>query len=788
MPVKAGQIVIDISAGTGKFVQDMEVAKGKIREFGATGVSETKATRAAFKALEGDMFSNTKAAEVFAEKLLGVGNVAKYAFPVIGLAAFGGFVVETGTKVAEFFRGLAEAPEKIKMAFRGLTDPIRLTNDELAVSNDKLGNEIAKLEGRPQNNLKLALDEAKKSADELSDSIEKGFSALDKLLKEQSVSKWAQLFGKAGTSDLEGEHGLFRERVSGITDEGAAKIRGASSKLEADAARTEMNTRLMSEYGIEIGKVNDLLKEAERRQALHNNSAFAERDQAARIEALRGSERLLQAERDNISLRGDNIKLGGRKEELSAGAEGRKQAEETLVRLNRELVEAKAAQATAMGRIEIEEQAELERLQAANQLNETTMNLVHGIYDTKRLTEYRHEAEQFAEMQIQWAEKLRAVTQHTAEMYAPGIAVAVKNLEEGARAATKWAEQVNRISAQSGEATLRHNVSMAGINGNPNDPLGTLATQQAIQRADIQDRYEQKLAMSNKDLDRFTALQEKQLALQKLQYEWEEKTAELRHKNLDDFINEQRASAKTAGDILYEEGNSAVDRVSEQFGKLLTGQKTNFKDMFRGIFEDITKEATKSAIQKGIGKLGDLFGKKAAPLGKPDGTAENPFHVIVDDDKGSLKNPLEDFAPSLSPSAGDGSGLGELFGAFGALGGLFGAASGAAAGATEVVTSTITYMAGGGDVYPGNIYNVAEAGEGELITPKNASTITPISKLMNGAGGGGDQYTYNIDARAADLGAGNRVARAIEYAHNLAVSRGLKASVERAKRTPQRRG
>ena len=49
MPSKAGQIVIDISAGTSKFVVDLEAAKGKLREFGSTGVGEHKAVAAAMK-------------------------------------------------------------------------------------------------------------------------------------------------------------------------------------------------------------------------------------------------------------------------------------------------------------------------------------------------------------------------------------------------------------------------------------------------------------------------------------------------------------------------------------------------------------------------------------------------------------------------------------------------------------------------------------------------------------------------------------------------------------------
>ncbi len=70
-------------------------------------------------------------------------------------------------------------------------------------------------------------------------------------------------------------------------------------------------------------------------------------------------------------------------------------------------------------------------------------------------------------------------------------------------------------------------------------------------------------------------------------------------------------------------------------------------------------------------------------------------------------------------------------------------------------------MAGGGDADPGRVYGVAEAGEAELVIQKNSSA-TPLSKL-----GGGDVHNhYDIDARGADLGARNRIARALEATHS----------------------
>lgn len=258
--------------------------------------------------------------------------------------------------------------------------------------------------------------------------------------------------------------------------------------------------------------------------------------------------------------------------------------------------------------------------------------------------------------------------------------------------------------------------------------------------------------------------------------------------------------------------------------KLVTGQqkKTSWGKDLESTGRSMAQSSIKAIIQRGLGELGKKFGIKP-PAAKPDGTAAHPYHAVIDGDKSASGDSKDDTssgaggargvflglldkifghgqAPAATSGAGkpDGTqgnpfyvieesqrgssggslgGLGVLGGGY--LGGIFGAVEGGGAGAAESITSSISYMSSGGDADPGRVYGVAEAGEAELVSPKNSSRITPISKL-------GGNFTYHIDARNADLGAENRVARAVEAAHNSAVSKGVQASAERAKRTPQR--
>jgi hypothetical protein len=239
--------------------------------------------------------------------------------------------------------------------------------------------------------------------------------------------------------------------------------------------------------------------------------------------------------------------------------------------------------------------------------------------------------------------------------------------------------------------------------------------------------------------------------------------------------------SKDAGDVFYDSMHSALDRSSDEFAKLFTGQKTSFGKMFQSLGQEMVKESTKSLEQKGLGKLGTiLFPKKPKDIEahKPSGNPGDAVHVWVDNSG----------APADATPAGNFQNLAGVVGAgssglAGLLKGLFSSGSGSAAsgGLSEAVSSSITFMAGGGDAEPGNIYRVAEAGEGELITPRNASTITPLSKM---ADGGGD--TYHIDARGADLGAANRISRALESTHQSAVATAVRANAQRSWRVPQR--
>jgi hypothetical protein len=793
-----------------------------MHQFGAAGVSEHKAVSAAMKTLEGNFTSNKRAADAFIETIPGLGKVVQAAFPVVGALAFAGVIGDVAKKAFDFFKGMQEAPAKISSAFRSLSQSVHLSNDELLVSNDRLANDIAKLEGQRQNTLKLALDEARVAADKLAESMERDLAAINKLLKEQNVGWWKSWFGSARTDDIKeyigGDNGTggFTGKIQDITARGEASISNAATPEAQKAARAKMDADLAAAYkeaqdwiAAEIKKAQALARPTP--LVFGENPLFQNqgRDESNRLAELNGLKTALAEQSQFVSLQSTNTALTGKKAGLEGDdAKGGKKDQAELARLNDELAKAQEARLKGLEKIDAEETAEIDHLNEIGEANKANLLVVAQIYDAKRLATYSEEMDKYDKLLGESAEKweilglkaYKAIGQFDSDEIKAGK----QKLEDYSKALAKVTEPLAKLIAEQDKLAIEHQSRMTSLApGAAANPVATLTLQQAPERAAIAAQYSEQIALANQQLalaqqdnnqqgillatlqkQRIEA--ERKLALDRLDDELAEKQAETRQKGVKDFFIEMQGQARTAGNILYDSLNSAVDRVSDQLGKLLTGQKTSFAKMLQGLGEGMVKDSTKSLMHQGLGKLGDiLFPKKpdpnkAAGEHKPTGNPGDAVHVLVDNQTGAEAGGAQ--AGNFQNLAGlvkaGSSGLGGL------LKGLFSSGSGAgASGLTESVSSSIEFMAGGGDADPGNIYRVAEAGEGELITPRNASTITPLSKVQ---GGGGD--TYHIDARGADLGAANRISRALEATHQSAVTTAVRANAQRSWRVPQRKG
>jgi hypothetical protein len=827
---KAAIISIDVNAGTAKMLVDLEKGKAGLRsfgsqgassmhQFGAAGVTEHRAVAAAMKTVEGSFTNNRRAADAFLVMIPGLGKAVQAAFPVVGAIAFAGVIGEVGKKVYDFFKGMEEGPAKIANAFRSLNQAVHLSNDELLVSNDRLANDIAKLEGRRQNTLKLALDEARVAADKLAESLEKDLESINKLLKEQNVGWFKSWFGAAQTGDIKkyigGDNGTggFTGKIQGITARGEASISNAATPEAQKAARAKMDADLEAAYkeaqdwiAAEIKKAEALAHPAEfgiQSRGAAGLFGAQPRDESARLAELNGLKTALAEQSRFVSLQSTNTALTGKKAGLEGeDAKGGKKDQAELARLNDELAKAQEARLKGLEKIDAEETAEIDHLNEIGEANKANLLVVAQIYDAKRLATYSEEMDKYdkllGESAVKWESLGLKAYKAIGEFDSDAIKAGKQKLEDYSKALAKVTEPLAKLIAEQDKLAIEHQSRMISLApGAAANPVATLQLQQAPERAAIAAQYGEQIALANQQLalaqqdnnqqgillatlqkQRLEA--ERKLAVDRLDDELAEKQAETRQKGVKDFFREMQGQAQTAGNIFYDAMTSGLDRVSDQLAKLLTGQKTNFGKMLQGLGEEMVKESTKSLMHQGLGKLGDLiFGKKKdVEAHKPTGNPGDAVHVLVDNQPG---------APGAPVSAGNFQNLAGLVGAgssglAGLLKGLFSAGgAGASSGLTEAVSSSITFMAGGGDVDPGGAYVVGEH-EPEFFSPRTAGTITPMSKMR----GGGDTHNWNIDARGADLGAANRISRALEATHQSAVATAVRANAQRSWRVPQR--
>lgn len=818
MARKAAIISIDFAANAGKMQVDLEKGKAALRDFGSSGVGSTRAVAAEMRVLEGNISNNTRAVSQFLVQTLKLGPALNSAFAVFGAAAAIGMVTTLATKTYDFFKGVEEAPKRIAKAFEDLNQPLHMANDELQITNDRLANELAKLEGHRENTLKLELHEAQVEADKLAESIGKALDKLEETQKKFAIGKVKAWFtGQAGTSEDEKAINEFTARMAVINAGGSASVRQAATKGDTQAAldaQKAWNKAALDEidktYRDFQERLRDLPSPADfAKQHPMNLSGETGPNTEGRQKEIAGVLQSLEALNTQYALTSDNITKGMRKPGAEAAAEARKNAAElekfNAEELNRvydkrlEILESAAA---AFQKIDLAEQKELRDAMA--RANEHRLpgfvgpvapnaGVVAGIQqnaDLERLKVYRDElteldklGQEATEVGYRFGELASKASKWHEEQYNDFVKPALEDLEYQNKAVTALLVQYGRLTDEISRQSLSHQKNMIAINGSPTDPLGTLAKQQALDRQDIEDRYENSLKLANSDLERANLLRERNLELQKLQDQMEEAAAERRKQMLADL------------------SNPIIGALSSDITKAMTGQKTSFGKDLEGAGRGILQKSIEEGLHRAFDRV---FGG-----GKPDGTRQKPFWVkLADQQQGRQTVTGPDGLPQQtsmpqSPGGTKAPGVGSsLLGILKSLAGGMGINFGRKGSGTA--DSTITYggepgggdsgggmssvdesdwggmMASGGDVDPGKAYGVADAGEFEVFTPRTAGTITPAHKL------GGASVTYNIDARGADLGAHNRIARQIEASHQAAVSNSLYAQHEQQKRTPRR--
>ena len=173
-----GEAQIRVSVDSAKVVTGYEAARKASRESAKQMKEDMHEARGSIMVLGEEIGVHLpRHVQAFVATMPGVATAMSSAFAPLAVIAIGMAIFEAGKKAFEYGEKMKEAAKKQEEASRELIDSLLKSNLAQQVENDKLDEKIAKLEHKPVNTLQKALDDARKSAFELSEQLQK---AIDK--------------------------------------------------------------------------------------------------------------------------------------------------------------------------------------------------------------------------------------------------------------------------------------------------------------------------------------------------------------------------------------------------------------------------------------------------------------------------------------------------------------------------------------------------------------------------------------------------------------------------------
>jgi len=280
LPAKAAGPLTEMGRLLGEIASESRGAAAATDALGESqrrSVTELQATSGAIRALTGE--GGIRALERGIASIPGAGSALQAFFPATVGLVFAETLDRIYDKLIKLVHGAEEIQNKIQDAFQAINAEAKATNDSLQVANDRTELEIAKIEKKPVNGIKLAIDEMIEAADQLGSKLT---SDLDKIIKiTQANTANALGVGTLGTGagrtflanqDLEKELAEFKRKVaadSQLNTSTPGAINGTpifddkAAGLVAQRAQLEQNKKLTQDYVTEIQKLKQELSSAE---------------------------------------------------------------------------------------------------------------------------------------------------------------------------------------------------------------------------------------------------------------------------------------------------------------------------------------------------------------------------------------------------------------------------------------------------------------------------------------------------------------------------------------------
>jgi hypothetical protein len=693
---QAGSAYIDFTARTTGVTTGMEQARAATRKAAREMKADIHEAQGSIALLGEEIgVKLPRHLRSFVAELPGVATALSSAFSGVAIVGLGMIAVEQAKKIYEAFEKMRELPKQIDEGFEALTGTLKAQNDELRLSNIELQNAINKFKGVPENRLAEGLAAATVEAGKLAAELNKADDAVQKLFKENQVSIWAKIFeGMAGTGDVQKDIDKFRTDIKKTTDDALEKLRkdrDTQKPKDFNATLGATKTTVNTQYTNELADLNKQLADAQKQQEQFSSHwTHGARDMTAVIKVLQGSIAALGTEQDNAGQLFENMTL---KEEkfgetgMSAAERNRKALEEFRQQLSRDSEEFQHG---------IKFQQEL-----TDSLTETW------------LASARIDAE--AERQKEEASK-KATAQFIADR---------KAQQEIATQAEKTTRDDASESYQLFAQQSADRVAM----GQETDAqrLADLQARLVAEEQASQDSYVRELNL----------YQDNQVKQSEILREAAKERYEIEHE-LNVFLQQDRAnSLQGMFDDMIKRANDSVaaikgiftsltDGINNQLVNLMSGRRTDFKNMFSGVAGQVAKAGLQTAEGKLLGTFGGM---------KRDGSSPQAalYTITADDVKKTGTDILGAAKGSPDPATANDTG------------GLFSQGAGQIFG--DLISAFIPH-ASGGPVAPGSAYLVGERGP-EPFFPGVSGTIGTNAAMQRAFGSTTTHGPTYVDARGS---------------------------------------
>jgi lambda family phage tail tape measure protein len=670
------------------------------REAGHATVSGMQAASASIRLLENPLGNNTRAIERLLSQSKLLSGAMQAAFPIVGAASMLMVVGKLGEEVADFIKKTQEMPRNLELGFRAMSQSAQMADDMLKVTNDKLDEQIAKLEHKPVNGMALALDEARVNADKLAESLAKDSKAMADLMKENANGFFAQVTGKDSTAGVSNAVNLYNRKMQDLGTQNSIALHDGD-KGQSDALVQQMKdltdaekNRLKGEIALRTGKVSYTQGDTGEVSRLDYSQVHG--DQTSNLNIERGAlnqmnlrDEMATDQSANVQKTGSVAELESKKSLDEKAAELRKQQAADMMRgIESDAAVAKEWQAFAAHNAQIMNEDMNEKFKS-NGLSSGDNDSINrsGAADLNRITAMRQGLDLTKQNSDALAEFSIQMALATGQMSKMGAAQAIAALHQ-----QQFTDAMKALKDQSDYISTDKQ-----YNGNE---TGRTAAQ-------LVNRNQQTALTFNGGLQ---AAQDNQNINPK---------SSSAATGFDDAINEFVNASRDAAGQMRDLTTNTLQGLNQQIVAAISGQKTNFGNFGAGVARSVAG----TALNKAEGSVMSLI----PGLGKHDGSSASSALYVQMVGAGGASGGVAGAVGTAVNAATKGGGIGGFF--------------------SGILKSVLPGFAAGGSISGPSI--VGEQGP-ELFIPGQSGTIIPNNKMVSSGGGDIHFHPGAIDARGSN--------------------------------------